>query len=139
MDGRIKVLLVDDEEIYAEALAKVLGRRGLEVSIANDGETALEWLRRGNEVDVVVLDLKMPGMDGLAVLEQIRKIDPLTPVLMLSGHMDLERAARALEGGVGDILLKPCPTDTLLVAIENAKERKEALLALRRAKKEGER
>jgi len=139
MGGRIRVLLVDDEELYAEALAKVLGRRGLEVSIAKDGETALEWLKRGNEVDVIVLDLKMPGMDGLAVLEEIRKMDSLTPVLMLSGHMDLERAARALEGGVGDILLKPCPVDTLLVAIENAKERKEALLALsRREKKEGE-
>ena len=139
MGGRIRVLLVDDEELYAEALAKVLGRRGLEVSIAKDGETALEWLKRGNEVDVIVLDLKMPGMDGLAVLEEIRKTDSLTPVLMLSGHMDLERAARALEEGVGDILLKPCPVDTLLVAIENAKERKEALLALsRREKKEGE-
>ena len=130
---------MEDEGIYAEALAKVLGRRGLDVSLANGEETALEWLKQGNEVDVIVLDLKMPGMDGLAVFEEVRRIDPLIPVLRLSGHMDLERAAKTLEGGVGDILLKPSPVDNLLIAIENTKERKEALLALsRRAEKEGE-
>lgn len=130
MGEKIKVLLVDDEEIYSESLAKVLARRGLEVSVANTGEKALQWLKGGNRADVILLDLKMLGLDGLAVLEEIRRTDPVTPVLMLSGHMDLERAEKALEGGVGDILLKPCPVDTLVAAIENAKERKEALVAL---------
>lgn len=119
----IRVLLVDDEELYAESLAKVLRRRGMEVFTARDGQSALSWLQ-GAQADVIVLDLKMPGMDGIATLKEIRKSDPLIPVIMLTGHIDLERVTRALEGGVGDILLKPCPVDSLAAAIENAMERR---------------
>lgn len=130
MGAGIKVLLVDDEEIYAESLAKVLRRRGMEVFTAPDGASAIRWIRE-HEADVIVLDLKMPGMDGLQTLQGIREKDTLTPVIMLTGHIDLPRVTQALEGGVGDILLKPCPIDSLVAAIEEARERKRALEDLR--------
>lgn len=130
MGKATRVLLIDDEELYTESLAKVLRRRGMEVSTAKDGPSALAWLE-SNRADVVVLDLKMPGMDGIATLEEIRGRDSSTPVIMLTGHIDLERVTKALQGGVGDILLKPCPVDSLAAAIENARERKLAAQAVR--------
>lgn len=130
MGAEIKVLLVDDEEIYAESLAKVLRRRGMEVFIAPDGVSAIRWIRE-HEADVIVLDLKMPGMDGLQTLQGIREKDTLTPVIMLTGQIDLPRVTQALEGGVGEILLKPCPVESLVAAIEDAKERKRALKDLK--------
>lgn len=131
MGSGIRVLLVDDEELYADSLAKVLRRRGMDVFTARDGQSALSWLE-GAQADVIVLDLKMPGMDGIATLKEIRKSDPLTPVIMLTGHIDLEKVTRALEGGVGDILLKPCPVDSLAAAIENARERRLAAQAVKK-------
>jgi DNA-binding response OmpR family regulator len=130
MVSRIRVLLIDDEELYAESLAKVLTRRGMEVSTARDGKAGLDWLG-DKRADVIVLDLKMPGMDGLATLQEIRKRDSMVPVIMLTGHIDLEKVTMALEGGVGDILLKPCPVDSLAAAIENAAERKAAAQGLK--------
>jgi len=119
----IRVLLVDDETLYVESLAKVLKRRGMEVFTAPNGAQAIAFLP-DHECDVIVLDLRMPGMDGIATLEEIRRHDTLTPVLILTGHIDLERVTHALKGGVAEILLKPCPVDTLVSAIENANERK---------------
>ncbi|MGQ9857736.1 MAG: response regulator transcription factor [Thermodesulfobacteriota bacterium] len=100
MDEALRVLLVDDEELYAESLAKVLRRRGMVVATAKDGPAALAWME-ANEVDVVVLDLKMPGMDGLATLEEIMLRDSTTAVIMLTGHIDLERVTKALQGEWG--------------------------------------
>jgi len=117
------VLLVDDERLYVESLAKVLRRRGLEVVTAFTGTSALA-LAAEQEPDVVVLDLRMPGMDGLATLAALRSAQPLLPVIMLTGHADLDCAAAALHRGVSDVLLKPCPVDVLVPAIENAAERK---------------
>ncbi len=130
MGRATRVLLIDDEELYAESLAKVLKRRGMEVSTARDGASGIAWLE-SNQADVVVLDLKMPGMDGIATMEGIRHRDASTPIILLTGHIDLERVTRALQGGVGDILLKPCPVDSLAAAIENAKERHLAAQALK--------
>lgn len=117
------MLLVDDERLYVESLAKVLRRRGLEVVTAFTGTSALA-LAAEQEPDVVVLDLRMPGMDGLATLAALRSAQPLLPVIMLTGHADLDCAAAALHRGVSDVLLKPCPVDVLVPAIENAAERK---------------
>jgi FixJ family two-component response regulator len=66
----------------------------------------------------------MPGMDGLAALQTIRKSDALTPVLLLTGHPDLEPTTKALKSGAADVLMKPCPVETLVSAIEDASERK---------------
>ncbi|MFH1176240.1 MAG: response regulator [Acidobacteriota bacterium] len=118
-----RVLLVDDERTYIDSLAKVLRRRGFEVATSYDGRSALA-LFDAQEPDVVLLDLRMPGQDGIATLAEIRKLDQSTPVLLLTGHADIERAAAALRGGATDILLKPCPIEELISAVENAAERK---------------
>jgi DNA-binding NtrC family response regulator len=119
----MRVLLADDEKVYVESLAKVLRRRGFDAVAVFDGPSAIAAVSEA-EFDVVVLDLRMPGMDGLAVLERVRSSDTLTPVLLLTGHADLERATKALKGGATDVLMKPCPVDTLVSAIEDASERK---------------
>jgi DNA-binding NtrC family response regulator len=123
MSSAIRILIADDEVEYTQSLARVLRRRGLDVEIVADGLSALQTLA-DKEFDVVVLDLRMPGLDGLATLQQIRSRDALTPVLLLSGNADLERVSAALESGAADFLLKPCAVETLISAIEDAAERK---------------
>ena len=123
MSSAIRILIADDEVEYTESLARVLRRRGIEVEVVADGMSALQTLA-GTEFDVVVLDLRMPGLDGLATLQQIRSRDILTPVLLLSGNADLERVSAALKSGANDFLLKPCAVETLVSAIEDAAERK---------------
>jgi len=130
MKPAIKVLLVDDETEFADCMAKVLGRRNMEVSVAYTGADAVAAFAQG-EFDVVVLDLRMPGMDGLATLDALRVRDTLTPVLLLSGHTDLEDAAAALARGAADFLVKPCAVEALATAIEDASERKALARALR--------
>lgn len=127
----IRVLLVDDEAAYVESLAKVLIRRGFAAQTAGGGKPALALLA-ADTFDVVVLDLKMPGMDGVEVLEAIRAGgDELTQVLLLSGHADMERFTAALRAGAAHALLKPCPVDELCAAIEDAADRRAAAVAAR--------
>ena len=123
MAEKIRVLLADDEERFTHSLAKVLKNRNMEVLTARDGASALQLLSQ-SECVVVVLDLRMPGMDGLAVMGEIRKTRPLLPVILLSGHVDVESCTLACDGGAAEVLMKPCPIDTLATAIENACERK---------------
>ena len=119
----IRVCLIDDERIFVESLTKVLKRRGMEVQAAFDGLSALKLLST-HEPDVIVLDLRMPGMDGLAVLQEIRARDSLTPVILLTGNLDIDRVVQVMDKGVAVVLLKPCPVETLVSAIENASEAK---------------
>ncbi len=119
----IRVILIDDERIFVESLTKVLKRRGMEVKAAFDGLSALKLLSM-EEPDVIVLDLRMPGMDGLAVLQEIRAKDSLTPVILLTGNLDIDRVVQVMDKGVALVLLKPCPVETLVSAIENASESK---------------
>lgn len=119
----IKVLLVDDEKTFVESMAKVLRRRGMQVQTAHDGESALA-AASGGDFDVIVLDLTMPGMDGLATLRGLRQRDQVTPVLMLSAHAEVGRATQALSEGAANYLFKPCPVDELVAAIEDSRERK---------------
>jgi DNA-binding NtrC family response regulator len=123
MAESIKVVMIDDEKLFVESLTKVLKRRGMEVRAAHDGPAGLDLLTR-EEPDVIVLDLKMPGMDGLATLERIRQRDLLTPVILLTGHIDIDRVTQVLNKGAAEVLLKPCPIETLVSAIENACEMK---------------
>jgi DNA-binding NtrC family response regulator len=123
MSDPIRVLLIDDEKIFVESLTKILKKRGMEVLTAYDGPTALE-VHSTEEADVIVLDLRMPGMDGLAVLKEIRIRDSLTPVILLTGHIDIDRVTQVLNEGAVEVLLKPCPVDILVSAIENACELK---------------
>jgi DNA-binding NtrC family response regulator len=119
----IRVCLIDDERIFVESLTKVLKKRGMEVQAAFDGLSALKLLST-IEPDVIVLDLRMPGMDGLAVLQEIRARDSLTPVILLTGNLDIDRVVQVMDKGVAVVLLKPCPIETLVSAIENASETK---------------
>ena len=123
MTGPIRVLLIDDEAVFVDSLTRVLTRRGMTVRSASDGYTALELLTN-EDFDVIVLDMRMPGMDGLATLKAIRERDAVTPVLLLTGHFDLKRVSDALKEGVAEVLLKPCPVENLVSSIENAYERK---------------
>lgn len=123
MTSGIRVLLIDDETVFVDALTNVLTRRGIRAQSAPDGYKALELLTN-EEFDVLVLDLRMPGMDGLATLKAIRERDALTPVILLSGNIDLKQVSDALKEGAAEVLLKPCPVDILVSCIENAFERK---------------
>lgn len=129
MPETISVLLIDDEKMFVESLIKVLKRRGITVQSAQDGATGVELFARG-EYDVVVLDMRMPGMDGLATFKAIRERDRdlATPVIFLSGHMDIQQVSQALKDGCAEILLKPCPVDQLVSSIEDAAERKHCLI-----------
>jgi DNA-binding NtrC family response regulator len=124
MSDSIRVLLIDDEVIFVESLTKVLKKRGMEVLAAHNGLAGLELLKT-TEVDVIVLDLRMPGLDGLATLEEIRVRDSLTPVILLTGHIDISRVTQMMSKGASEVLLKPCPAETLVSAIENACELKD--------------
>jgi DNA-binding NtrC family response regulator len=123
MASGIRVLLIDDETVFVESLTKVLTRRGMKVKSASNGIESLELLNNEG-FDVIVLDMRMPGMDGLATLNAIRNSDTLTPVVLLTGHIDLTQVSEALKAGAAEVLLKPCPIEDLVSCIENAHERK---------------
>ncbi len=123
MTSQIRVLMIDDETVFVNSLTKALSRRGIRVQSAPDGHRALELLINEG-FDVIVLDMRMPGMDGLATLKAIRESDTLTPVILLTGHIDLKQVSEALKAGAAEVLLKPCPVENLVSSIENAFERK---------------
>ena len=126
MADAIRVLLVDDEPVFVDTMSKVLKARGYGVGAAAGGVEALEELRF-NRYDVVVLDLRMPGMDGIETLERIRKQDPLLPVILLSGHADMSKAVEAMQHGAVDYMLKPAPVDKLCERIRSAIEHRNIL------------
>ena len=115
----ISVLLVDDEVEVLEVLCFRLERRGLKVYAADSGEKALAMLAELS-VNLVLLDVKMPQMDGIAVLSRIRSSFPQVGVIMLSGHADMQVAAHGLEMGAFSYLLKPVDIDSLCHKIEDA-------------------
>jgi DNA-binding response OmpR family regulator len=120
MNGTIiKVLLVDDEKRFRASTEKILVRRGLEVATAGTGEEALERITDGP--DVVILDIRMPGMDGLTALRELKRRAPEVPVIMLSGHASTEAARTALDEGAFDFLAKPCDIDLLVAKVHEAR------------------
>jgi len=116
------VLLVDDEAPFVETMAKRLSKRELAVQTALSGEEALEKLADGSssKIDVVILDVKMPGMDGVETLEKIKAAHPLVEVIMLTGYATIENAIEGMKVGAFDYLMKPCDMDLLMTKIENA-------------------
>ena len=119
MVGKIRVLMVDDEEQFRSTTSKILTRKGYATTMAGSGEEAIEVLRK-NPQDVVILDVKMPGMDGHQTLAEIKKIDAGIPVIMLTGHGALESAKESLKLGAVDYLSKPCEIDLLAAKINDA-------------------
>lgn len=120
MSEQIKVLMVDDEEQFRATTKKILNKRGFEMVMAASGEAAINSLVQ--KPDVVILDVKMPGMDGHQVLKEIKKQAPDLPVIMLTGHGALPSAREALVEGAFDYLAKPCDIDLLAAKIEEAYE-----------------
>lgn len=118
-EGRPQVLLVDDEEEFLKSCSQALNRRGLDVRTAGDGPTALEMIA-GRSFDVVVLDLKMPGMGGEEVLDRIRDERPELPVIMLTGHGSVSHAFKSSKKGVADYIAKPCDIEVLAQRIKKA-------------------
>ena len=118
-----KVLLVDDEADYLETLTKRMKKRDLDIHGVNCGEEALKWLE-GNLTDVVVMDVRMPGMDGIQVLREIKTRHPLVEVIMLTGHANTEVAIEGMELGAFDYLMKPMELDALLYKIQDAYKKK---------------
>ena len=117
-EQKISVLLVDDEERFRATTEKLLARRGFETILAENGEEALEKLKE--DPDVVVLDVKMPGMDGHQVLKEIKRRSPALPVIMLTGHGALPSARESLAEGAFDYLTKPCDITILASKIHEA-------------------
>lgn len=120
---KLRLLLVDDETEFVDTLADRLRMRDLEADIARDGEEALSAVKK-EEPDVIVLDVKMPGMDGIEVLKRVKNAYPDVEVIILTGHGNPtdEEAARGL--GAFDYVRKPADLDALVPRIKNAFKRK---------------
>jgi DNA-binding NtrC family response regulator len=120
------VLIVDDEVPFVETLVKRLAKRDLRVEFAYGGLEALEKLAASGptEIDVVILDVKMPEMDGLETLARIKDEHPLIEVIMLTGHATVESAIEGMKRGAFDYLMKPCELDHLLEKLKEATQKK---------------
>lgn len=118
-----KVLLVDDEDVFRDATARQLSVRGFIVQTADSGESALEQVRN-DPPEVVVLDQQMPGMHGSETFVEIKKINPLIEVIMLTGNTSVDNAIGLMQLGTFDYLMKPINIDDLLYKIEDAYTRK---------------
>jgi DNA-binding NtrC family response regulator len=118
------VLLVDDEIEFVETFSERLVLRNLAISKAFSGEEALQVLEENTNVEVVILDVKMPGMDGIETLAEIKKKFPLMEVIMLSGHADVESAIDGMKQGAFDYLMKPCDIDQIIAKVTEAAAKK---------------
>ncbi len=123
MADNFKVLLVDDEEEFVKALAERLKMRDLQSDLVYDGEQALDFVEK-KEPDVMVLDLKMPGIDGIEVLKQVKKAYPGIQVIILTGHGTEKDEERARGLGAFDYLEKPVNIDTLVDRMKKAYRRR---------------
>lgn len=119
----IQVMLVDDEVEFLDTLIKRMRKRNVDIAGVKSGEEALIALDQ-NQVDVVILDVRMPGMDGIEVLREIKRRYPLIEVIMLTGHANIEVAVQGMELGAFDYLMKPMDIDELLYKVEDAHKNK---------------
>jgi DNA-binding NtrC family response regulator len=115
----MKLLLVDDEADFRNTLIKRMRRRDVDVNGVDSGEAAIGWMET-HPVDVVILDVRMPGMDGIDTLQALKSRHPLTEVIMLTGHASMEVAIEGMKMGAFDYLIKPMDMDELLYKAEDA-------------------
>jgi len=122
-----KVLIVDDEEDFLETLVKRLEQRRMDVTGVRSGEEALEVMKKKN-FDQVILDIKMPGgMDGIETLREMKRIQPTTEVILLTGHASLETSIEGIKMGAADYILKPVKLEEILSRLAEAVRKKENL------------
>jgi two-component system, OmpR family, response regulator len=121
--GTARILLVDDEVAFANNIAKLISKRGYEVVTVYNGESAIKAVEE-NEFDVIVLDLKMPGIDGLTTLKAIKKSQPKVEVIILTGHGSMDSGIDGIQLGAFDFIMKPVRFDDLHESIRQAFQRK---------------
>ncbi len=120
----MRLMLVDDEKRFLSTTAKLMKKMGVDAVTASSGPEALEKLR-GETIHVVILDVKMPGMDGIATLKEIKRRYPMVEVIMLTGHATVESAVEGLQNGATDYLMKPADLADLLQKAEAAFRRRQ--------------
>ncbi len=123
MGEKIKVLIVDDEETFREVLQRELTLCGFDTTSTSDSMDAIERISESN-FDVVLLDIKMPGLDGIECLKRIKELRPMTEVIMLTGYGSIENAIASMKLGAYDFLTKPCKLDELEALIRKAGEKR---------------
>ncbi|MCJ7686022.1 MAG: response regulator [Desulfobacteraceae bacterium] len=120
------ILVVDDEEDFVETMVNRLKKRTIDAVGALSGEEALELMGK-REFDVVILDIKMPGgMDGIETLKEIKKVQPLAEVILLTGHASVESSIEGMRFGAFDYVLKPIKLEELFPKVAQAFEKKDA-------------
>ena len=117
------LLIIDDEERFLITTQALLGKQECQVFTATDGWQGLEQLKH-KRIDVVILDVKMPGIDGIEVLRRIKADHPLVEVIMLTGHSTLDSAINGLKLGAFDYLTKPCDISELILKLKAAHEKR---------------
>lgn len=118
-----RILLVDDEVAFANNLLKLLSKRGYDAVVVYNGADAVNMVGE-KEFDVIILDMKMPGMDGIATLKEIKKKVPLVEVVILTGHGSIESGIEGMQLGAFDFLMKPVSIDDLQEKVSEAYRRK---------------
>jgi DNA-binding NtrC family response regulator len=118
------IILADDEVAFVAATSKRLSQRNIETVLTHSGEECLKALKEHQNIDAVVLDVKMPGLDGIETLKIIKKEFPLMEVIMLTGHATVDSAIEGMKLGAYDFLKKPCDIEELVGKIEAAANKK---------------
>jgi DNA-binding NtrC family response regulator len=126
MMAQTKVLLIDDETEFASALAERLRLRNYSAKAVYPAEDALEIVR-SDMPDVVLLDFRMPGMDGVEVLKRIKAIESTIEVIMITGHGDIQSIEEALKGGAYEYIMKPINIKDLVIKIDAAKNKRSSI------------
>lgn len=117
--SKMKLMLVDDEERFLQTTSKILEKKGYHAVTATSGKKALEILN-SQLIHVVILDVKMPGMDGNTTLKEIKRLYPMVEVIMLTGHATVESAIDGLKSGATDYLMKPADIEEIIEKAEDA-------------------
>jgi DNA-binding NtrC family response regulator len=116
---QLRILLVDDEEDFASTLAERLTLRGFQAEVATSGVDALKYVRE-NDFSILIIDVKMPGIDGLGLMAEVKRKRPDLPVILLTGHGSVADAETGMKEGAFDYLMKPIDIDELIEKIRNA-------------------
>ena len=128
-----KILIIDDERSIRNTLKDILEYEKYEVDLAEDGKQGVDKAKH-SEYDIILCDIKMPGMDGIEVLEQVMEINPDTPVVMISGHGNIDTAVESIKKGAYDFIEKPLDLNRLLITIRNAMDKSTLVSETRRLK-----
>ena len=132
-----KILIVEDEVAIRRVLIKILAEENSDfvISEAPDGLEAIDHIKN-NEIDLILCDIKMPKKDGIEVLEYAKRIKPETPIIMISGHGDLDTAVETMRLGAFDYISKPPDLNRLLTAVRNALDNKKLIIENIRLRKQ---